>query len=114
MARTQIPVTVPGHTALTADPALTNSDQTNGMYVNNDGYTVLRISNTNAATRNVTLNYGNTYDGQAIPAVVLTVPASPGVIWYKLGPVGLWGTPINLDFTGANGDLKIQAISATG
>jgi len=117
MVATPLTVVAPSHLAASAAISTLeqNSDVTNGNVVPNDGKTVLLVRNTNAATRNLTVNYGTTYDGQTIPPIVHTVPVTTASVLIALGPSGITGQNVNITYSnGAGGDLKIIPISAGG
>lgn len=52
------------------------ADNVNGNSVANGGKTLLFINNTVASPATVTIAYGTQYDGQTVPAISLTIPAS--------------------------------------
>jgi hypothetical protein len=58
-------------------------DGTNGNRFSVNRRTLLRVKNTNGATRTVTVNVTKLRDGLALPDVTFTVAATTGdVIWY--------------------------------
>lgn len=75
MARTLIPLTILDRNG-ELDPTATNSDATNGMYVNpgNYGVVIMEFENVNASTRTVGISLNATgLDGVAIPDKVITL-----------------------------------------
>jgi len=117
MAATPMTVVAPNHLAASAAVSTLelNSDVTNGNTVPNDGKTWLLVRNTNAATRNLTVNYRNQVDGQTIPPIAYTIPATPAQVLVPLGPVAFFGDSVSLTYTnGASADLKILPIAHGG
>lgn len=69
--------------AATSVATLVTPDGTNGNRFLCNRKTQLRVKNTNAATRTVTVNVTKFRDGLALPDVTFTVAATTGdVIWY--------------------------------
>ena len=71
-------------TALTAvnSAISTTPDLANGNKFVCNKSTILRVANTNAATRTVTVHINRTIDGQVVPNDAFVVPATSGDVLY--------------------------------
>lgn len=112
MAATVLPVTQLDHKTMVnvtlADTPGVVADNVNGNSVANGGKTFIVINNTVASPATVTIAYGTTYDGQTIPAISLTIPASK-VEMIPLGVPAQFGQSVLV--TASANTVKLAAYS---
>jgi len=105
MARTAITPQNPALAGIT--PSYAAGDSANGMYVPNDGKTLLQVKNTGGAACTVTLkSNGYKVAGVALADQTVTVPATTGD--KIIGPFD------PMVFNQAGGTLSIDLSTATG
>lgn len=108
MARTVIAPTVVTRAGV-APPAEANGDSVNGNAVPNSGqtYLLLRNSNGSATTRNLTVSFANSVDGQAVTPRPYALAAGAS-LYVGPFPVSAYGQTLNVNAD--NAELKITAL----
>lgn len=107
MPRVNIPVTASSKGG-TVEPAATVGDPVNNHVVDNDGKTMLRVTNTNAAAtaRTLTLRIAKTVEGQSVAPIAEPIPAGQTQLFGPYDPA-VYGNPMQLDVD--NAELKLNA-----
>lgn len=110
MPRTNVPVSSISRTGKALTDAGTAGDATNHHEFTNNGSTILRVKNTNAATRDVTLNIARTVDDRVPAARVVTVAATTGDVLIGPFPVADYGTLATFNLS-ADAGVTVYAYS---
>lgn len=74
MARGAIPISVMNRTAAAAYTVV-NGDTVNQHYLDDPGNCVLFVTNSGGAPFNVSFVFARSFDGQAVPAKTISIPA---------------------------------------
>lgn len=93
------------------EPTETNGDATNNHSVANDGRTVLRVRNSGAGARVLTVLVNKTIDGQAVTSRTYSIPAA-GIRYIGPFDTTTYGTSLLLNPEHA--ELKIIALQISG
>ncbi len=111
MARTSLTPQIPTRAGLAVTFAAANTD---GHSFANNGRMILRLKNTNAAARTVTVRFGGSVDGTAITGGKdIIVPALTGDMTTAVYPKGDYDQPdgtVWLDYS-ATADLTVAVLS---
>src|ERR1700757_4565068 len=93
----------------TPTAALVAVDAANGNSVVNDGNTLLRLTNTNAATFTAVVAQLLGVDGNAPGSKSYVVPATTGDLTVGPFPVSIYGSVLSITYTGTTTNGKIGA-----
>jgi hypothetical protein len=113
MPRTNVPVSSISRAGKPLTDAGTAGDSTNDHEVVNDGHMMIRVKNTNASPRTVTLNIQRTVDDRVPAARTVNIPATTGDVLIGPFPVADYGTLMTFDLD-ADTNVTVYAYSLVG
>lgn len=113
MARVNIPITNITRTGVSLAAAGTAGNSVDNHEFVNDGNTILRVKNTDGASKTVTLRIARTVDGQAVTNRTVNVGATTGDVAMGPFPVVDYGSLMQVDLSAATG-VTLYAYTLNG